>query len=449
MTRPRSRSRSSSTLRRASASATSLDESLLVEAAAGTGKTTELVRRVVAVIADGRMTPERGGQGHGRPGGGHLHAQGRGRARAAPAPGARGGAPDGDRRRQCGGAADTSRRPSATSRKRTSAPSTRSAPSSCASGRSRRGSIPAFESVSDEDGPRLFAQAFNGWIQETLQEMPEGVRRALVRMASKPPFGGQTPLDRLMQAGLELVRVARLPRPVAAAERRSARRDRHPGGGKVQDLAELARRCRDPRDGLRVAIDPAEALAGWVERVEAVGAARLRRARGAPGRPGAGAAPALAQGPRQVRRRRLARRGDRAARRAAAAARAFRDLADADLAGLLRHELEGLLERYDEIKRRHGQLDFVDLMVRTRDLLRRDRDVRRFFQERFTHIFVDEFQDTDPLQTEILLLLAADDADETDWRSAPPGRRASCSWSAIPSSRSTASAAPTSSSTRR
>ena len=98
----------------------------------------------------------------------------------------------------------------------------------------------------------------------------------------------------------------------------------------------------------------------------------------------------------------------------------FRDLADADLAGLLREELESLLERYDEIKRRHGQLDFVDLMVRTRDLLRRDRDVRRFFQERFTHIFVDEFQDTDPLQTEILLLLAADDADEVDWRRATP-----------------------------
>ena len=33
----------------------------------------------------------------------------------------------------------------------------------------------------------------------------------------------------------------------------------------------------------------------------------------------------------------------------------------------------------------------------------------RGFQRRFTRIFVDEFQDTDPLQAEILLLLAADD----------------------------------------
>ena len=39
----------------------------------------------------------------------------------------------------------------------------------------------------------------------------------------------------------------------------------------------------------------------------------------------------------------------------------------------------------------------------------RDRpDVRRYLQDRFTHVFIDEFQDTDPLQAEILLLLAAD-----------------------------------------
>jgi ATP-dependent helicase/nuclease subunit A len=41
-------------------------------------------------------------------------------------------------------------------------------------------------------------------------------------------------------------------------------------------------------------------------------------------------------------------------------------------------------------------------------------------QQRFTHFFVDQFQDTDPLQAEILLLLAADDPRETDWRAARP-----------------------------
>src|ERR1041385_1867762 len=37
----------------------SLDESLIVEASAGTGKTTELVRRIVAVLASGRTTIDR------------------------------------------------------------------------------------------------------------------------------------------------------------------------------------------------------------------------------------------------------------------------------------------------------------------------------------------------------------------------------------------------------
>ena len=41
-------------------------------------------------------------------------------------------------------------------------------------------------------------------------------------------------------------------------------------------------------------------------------------------------------------------------------------------------------------------------------------------RRRFKRIFVDEFQDTDPLQAEILLLLAADDDGETDWRRARP-----------------------------
>jgi len=41
-------------------------------------------------------------------------------------------------------------------------------------------------------------------------------------------------------------------------------------------------------------------------------------------------------------------------------------------------------------------------------------------QEQFTHIFVDEFQDTDPVQAEILVLLSADDSNETDWRAITP-----------------------------
>src|ERR1700722_16354384 len=42
------------------------------------------------------------------------------------------------------------------------------------------------------------------------------------------------------------------------------------------------------------------------------------------------------------------------------------------------------------------------------------------FQDQFRRIFVDEFQDTDPVQAEVLLLLAAGDPAERDWRKAVP-----------------------------
>src|SRR5262249_54002331 len=69
--------------------------------------------------------------------------------------------------------------------------------------------------------------------------------------------------------------------------------------------------------------------------------------------------------------------------------------ADADLATLLREELRALITGYERLKRRAGALDFVDLLLRARDLLAGNTRVRAAFQLRFTHLFVDEFQDTD------------------------------------------------------
>ncbi|MGC1808752.1 MAG: UvrD-helicase domain-containing protein, partial [Candidatus Binataceae bacterium] len=100
-------------------------------------------------------------------------------------------------------------------------------------------------------------------------------------------------------------------------------------------------------------------------------------------------------------------------------ARMRRD-AGANLSPLLREELWPIVEIYDEIKRREGQLDFLDLLLVARDLVRDNAAVRAELQNRFTHIFIDEFQDTDPLQAEILLLLAADDPATHDWRAARP-----------------------------
>jgi ATP-dependent helicase/nuclease subunit A len=60
---------------------------------------------------------------------------------------------------------------------------------------------------------------------------------------------------------------------------------------------------------------------------------------------------------------------------------------------------------YEKVKARRRALDQLDLLVKLRDLLATDLVVRGEFQQMFDHIFVDEFQDTDPLQAEIVLFL--------------------------------------------
>src|SRR4029079_5273511 len=100
----------------------------------------------------------------------------------------------------------------------------------------------------------------------------------------------------------------------------------------------------------------------------------------------------------------------------------FQRTADADLAACLRDDLADLVVAYDEAKQAQGALDFLDLLVRARDLVRDNREARRSFHGRFTKLFVDAFQGTDLLRAELLVLLAADesslDARHPDWRTA-------------------------------
>lgn len=64
-----------------------------------------------------------------------------------------------------------------------------------------------------------------------------------------------------------------------------------------------------------------------------------------------------------------------------------------------------VLDVYEMVKARHQAVDHIDLLLRLRNLLRDDRAIRRSCQALFDHIFVDEFQDTDPLQAEIVMFL--------------------------------------------
>ncbi len=76
------------------------------------------------------------------------------------------------------------------------------------------------------------------------------------------------------------------------------------------------------------------------------------------------------------------------------------------------------------------------------DLLRSSPEVRAALSQRYRHILVDEFQDTDPTHCEILFLLCGEDADG-DWIDRRLRAR-NCSSSAIPSNRYIDFAVPTS-----
>ncbi len=80
--------------------------------------------------------------------------------------------------------------------------------------------------------------------------------------------------------------------------------------------------------------------------------------------------------------------------------------------------VEPVMARFREHKRAAALLDFDDLVFSARDLLRDHDDVRRALAARFRHVLVDEFQDTDPLQTEIFWRLCGEPpagGDAGDW----------------------------------
>ncbi len=65
-----------------------------------------------------------------------------------------------------------------------------------------------------------------------------------------------------------------------------------------------------------------------------------------------------------------------------------------------------VLTEYANRKLDSALLDFDDLLYRTRSLLKDHEDVRASLRDWYTHILVDEFQDTDPVQTAIFKLLS-------------------------------------------
>ena len=395
-----------------------LDETVVVEAAAGTGKTTELVWRILNVLARGRARIEQiVAVTFTEKAAGELKLRLRKELES-------------ERQRSVDRAAQANL-DDAIQRLEEAHVST--IHGFCADLLRERpveaGIDPLFEVVTEPRAIRLFDDAFRGWLHEQLEHPPEGVRRAL-RRSTWSRDGAERddgPTERLRRAARELSEW----RDFDGAWRRHPfdrdARLREVLTG-LHALAALTDCAASKRDSLYLGTRAVRELSQDLlaaERVEAhgtVGTVDLDRIEAR--------VIDLAQN-RDVRRARRGRelaygpavsRGTvwAAFEAAMALLDEFQRAADCDLAALLHEELRDVTVRYERLKQRAGALDFVDLLLRARDLLVEHAGVRRAFQTRFTHIFVDEFQDTDPLQAEILLLLAAGDPSERDWRRVAP-----------------------------
>jgi ATP-dependent helicase/nuclease subunit A len=397
--------------------ATALDTTLVVEAAAGTGKTSELVNRIVRILASGRarvdgvvavtFTEKAAGE---------LKLRLREALDIARADG-----PD-DEREALNLALQSLEEAHVSTIHGFCAELLRERPVEARVD-------PLFSVLTESHAERVFEQAFGSWIQDQLRDPPEGVRRALRRSVWQGFMQTRedTPIDRLRRAAWDLAQwrdfstawtrppfdrrgaidrlVAELHEFAALTENPSYAKDTL-----YLDTAaarHLAAEIAIQQDAFRLPAGESADYDGWEARLVDLARdrnfSRLRHGRG----------PGYKQG--VTRQRLLDAYGglkpqlDR-----------FRLDADADLAAALQQELRGAVERYEALKARAGALDFLDLLLKARDLVSGNAGVRRGFQARFTHIFVDEFQDTDPLQAEILLLLASDDPDQDDWRKVTP-----------------------------
>ncbi len=71
-----------------------------------------------------------------------------------------------------------------------------------------------------------------------------------------------------------------------------------------------------------------------------------------------------------------------------------------------REDFELLLEEYEKTRKRKGRIDFDDILYQCLELLKKDADILHMWQERFAYLLIDEMQDINPMQYEIVKLLA-------------------------------------------
>src|SRR5262249_18229776 len=127
---------------------------------------------------------------------------------------------------------------------------------------------PQFQVMTEPESERLYAEAFNLWLQEQLENPPEGVRRSLRRESSFRP--DDSPIARLRKAGWDLVSWRDFPAPW----QRTVFAREPTIDSLVSELhifADLTERCTNPgRDGFYWTTHQARQLSADIRTMEAV-----------------------------------------------------------------------------------------------------------------------------------------------------------------------------------
>ncbi|MGE0454005.1 MAG: UvrD-helicase domain-containing protein [Vicinamibacteria bacterium] len=379
---------------------TDFDTTFLLEAGAGTGKTTVLIGRIVALIKSGRATIDRlAAITFTDPAAGELKLRLRDELEAAAAK------QDGKDTKQAREEHERLKA-AAASLDRAMVSTIHSFALAILKERPfEAGLDPEFRVAADVRGQRSFDEAWADWIDARLTTGDPAFLDA---------FHLGTSLDDLREAARSVVAERDVlgkkgpegtqqdPHKLRARLTESARR-----------LSQLESHCIDENDGAFANIQATKGAADRARRAEGAALRSLLLSMKITWNKGAQKGWNDKEALKAVKDELKALRDEK---------EAFEIAAQQQVALNLRNRLADFLDFFTERQRRDALVDFQGLLLEARNVLANDTAVRRYFQARFDALLIDEFQDTDPLQVEIAFFLAEDPETEpaSSWTEATP-----------------------------
>src|SRR5215471_1960355 len=171
----------------------SLDENLIVEASAGTGKTTEMVRRIVEALAAGRaQIHEIAAVTFTHKAAGEMKLQLRQELD--------------EQRQQAEGERRAALEQALARLEEASIGTIHSFCAQILRERPVEANVdPGFEELTDQGNERIFRAAFRAWLERKLDQSSPGLKRAFARMAWRDSWDDTPPIEQLMYAGRKLI----------------------------------------------------------------------------------------------------------------------------------------------------------------------------------------------------------------------------------------------------